>query len=328
MSQLRAQLEQALGSAYAIERELGGGGMSRLFLATERALGRHVVIKVLPPDLATGVSVERFRREIGLLAARQHPLIVPLFAAGQVGDFLYYTMPFVAGESLRAKLARDGPFSVSDAVRILRDVAEALAFAHRHGVVHRDIKPENILLAQGHAVVTDFGVAKALRGGTGPGPLTTARVALGTPAYMAPEQVAADPRTDHRADLYAFGALAYELLTGHPPFRGASPHAVLAAHVAQPPEPLTRRQPDVPPELAALVMRCLEKDPGDRPQGAEEVVRELEAVLVPSRRTASEGKAPHASRRRLVAWVAAGIVGLGLLGVAVLLVRARGSKRE
>ncbi len=289
MSDLRSQLQAALGTAYSVERELGGGGMRRVFVALDRSLGRRVVVKVLPPDLWIGVDVERFRREIQLLASLQHPLIVPLFGAGQVGDFLWYTMPFVAGDSLRAKLKREGELPIAEVIRLLRDVVEALAYAHRHGVVHRDIKPENVLLAEEHAVVSDFGVAKALSAGTGPGPLTSARIALGTPAYMAPEQVAADPRTDHRADIYAFGALAYELLTGHPPFRGASVHAVLAAHVSERPEPVTKRRPSVPPALAALVMRCLEKNPSARPQTAEEALAALNAVVAPVEEPATTG---------------------------------------
>ena len=285
MTDLRDQLQATLGTAYAIERELGGGGMRRVFLAQDRSLGRRVVFKVVPPDLSAGVSVERFRREIELVAALQHPCIVPLLSAGRAGDFLYYTMPFIAGESLRARLARSGELPVPEAVRLLRDIAEALACGHRHGVVHRDLRPEHILLAQQRAVVTDFGVAKALSAGTGPGPITSAGVALGTSAYLAPEHVATGPATDHRVDLYAWGAVAYELLTGQPPFRGGRAHALLGDHVAEAPEPVTNRRPGVPPALATLVMRCLEKLPADRPQTAEEVLRELDALATPARGT-------------------------------------------
>src|SRR3989449_724831 len=205
------RLQAALGAAYRIERELGGGGMSRVFVAEEVELGRRVVIKVLAPELAAGVSVDRFKREIQLAASLQHPHIVPLLAAGPAEELLYYTMPLIEGESLRAKLAREGALPISDTVRILRDVADALAYAHKHGVAHRDIKPDNVLLSNHHAVVTDFGVAKALSQSTGRSSLTSAGVALGTPAYMAPEQAAADPHTDHRCDLYAVGALGYEM---------------------------------------------------------------------------------------------------------------------
>jgi serine/threonine-protein kinase len=170
--------------------------------------------------MAAGVNVERFQREIQLAAKLQHPHVVPLLTAGARGDLLYYVMPFIKGESLRAKLAREGELPVGEALRILKDVADALAYAHDEGVVHRDIKPDNVLLSGNHAVVTDFGVAKAVSASTGESSLTSLGVALGTPAYMAPEQAAADPNVDHRADLYALGALAYEMLTARPPFDG------------------------------------------------------------------------------------------------------------
>ena len=290
VTELRDRLQDAVGSAYTIERELGGGGMSRVFVARERDLDRQVVIKVLAPELAAGVSLERFRREIQLAAALQHPHIVPLLAAGQSGDVLYYVMPYVEGESLRARLSRDGRFPVADTVRLLSDVADALAYAHRQGVVHRDIKPDNILLSAGHAVITDFGVAKALdaahgvvtgAGGTG-AVLTTAGLAMGTPAYMAPEQAAADPATDHRADIYAVGTLAYEMLAGRPPFTGMSPAATLAAQVTTPPDALTDHRHDAPPELTAVIMKCLEKKPSERWQDAAVLAAELDALVTPS----------------------------------------------
>ncbi|MGH7702367.1 MAG: serine/threonine-protein kinase, partial [Gemmatimonadales bacterium] len=221
--------------------------MSHVFLAEETRLGRQVVIKVLPPEMGAGVNAERFEREIQLAARLQHPHIVPLLTAGASGDLLYYIMPFIAGESLRVKLAREGELPVIEAVRILREVVDALSYAHRNGVVHRDIKPDNVLLAEGHAVVTDFGVAKAVSASSGKSSLTSLGVALGTPAYMAPEQAAADPHVDHRADIYALGALAYEMLTGRPPFIGTSPQAVLAAQVTQAPEPLAQHRAAVPP---------------------------------------------------------------------------------
>ena len=282
MSDLQDRLQAALGESYRIERELGGGGMSRVFLAVETALGRHVVVKVLPPEMAAGVNIERFRREIQLAASLQHPHIVPLHAAGQSGDIFYYTMPLVEGESLRAKLAREGELPVGEVIRVLRDVVDALAYAHAHGVVHRDIKPDNILLSGNHALVTDFGVAKAVSAASGSSSLTSLGVALGTPAYMAPEQAAADPHVDHRADLYAVGAVAYEMLCGRPPFTGMSPQQVLAAHVTLAPEPPTAHRPSVPPGLNAMVMRCLEKKPADRVQRAEELLTQLEAMATPS----------------------------------------------
>src|SRR5690242_12208604 len=219
---LRHSLQDTLGSSYTITRELGGGGMSRVFLAHEEELGRDVVVKVLPPEMIAGVSADRFDREIRLAARLQHPHIVPVLTAGQMNGVPYYTMPFVEGASLRARLA-DGALPVTEAIGVLRDVAKALAYAHERGIVHRDIKPDNVLLTGGSAVVTDFGVAKALSaakvsapGGT----LTQIGTSLGTPAYMAPEQAAADAGADHRVDLYAFGVMAYEMLAGVPPFHG------------------------------------------------------------------------------------------------------------
>ena len=279
MSDLQGQLQRTLGASYTLERELGGGGMSRVFVAEETSLGRKVVVKVLPPDLAATVNVERFRREIQLAASLQHPHIVPVLTAGVSDGLPFYTMPFIEGESLRARLARVGKLDTGEATRILRDVLAALACAHEHGVVHRDIKPENILLTGPFAVVTDFGVAKALSASTkADGFITTVGVALGTPAYMAPEQAAGDPATDHRADIYALGAVAYEMLSGERLFAGRPAHAILAAHAIDVPASLTRKTRGIPPALADLVARCLEKDPSRRPQSGQEVVRALDAV--------------------------------------------------
>ncbi|HEV7389705.1 MAG TPA: protein kinase [Gemmatimonadaceae bacterium] len=282
MPDLPAELATTLGGAYTVERELGGAGMSRVFLAEEKALGRRVVVKVLPPETTSLVSVERFKREIALAARLQHPHIVPLLSAGETQGVPYFTMPYVEGESLRARLTRSGEFPIADAVRLLREVASALAYAHSKGIVHRDIKPENILLTEQHAVVADFGVAKALRAATenDASGLTSVGVTLGTPAYMAPEQAAADPDVDHRADLYAFGVVAYEVLTGKAPFAGRSPQAMIAAHITEAPDAVARHRPSVPPSLAELVMRCLEKRPLDRPQRAEDILRELDRVQV------------------------------------------------
>ncbi len=292
-SDLREQLQRTLGDSYTLERELGGGGMSRVFVAEETALGRKVVVKVLLPELAATVNIERFRREIQLAAKLQHPHIVPLLAAGVSEGLPYYTMPFIEGESLRARLAREGALPIPDTARILREVLSALAYAHRHGVVHRDMKPDNVLLSGSHAVVTDFGVAKALSVAANPGSsLTSFGVALGTPAYMSPEQGAADPGTDHRADIYAVGAMAYEMLTGQQVFSTRSPQAMLAAHVMETPEPLERRRPSVPPELASVVMRSLEKHAADRPQSAGEMLAEIEAAVPQSGPTT-----PHTATR-------------------------------
>ncbi|MGH7512246.1 MAG: protein kinase domain-containing protein [Gemmatimonadales bacterium] len=279
---LEERLRGAVGDQYRILRELGGGGMSRVFLAEEVRLGRQVVIKLLPPEMGASVNVDRFEREIQLAARLQHPHIVPLLTAGASGDLLYYVMPFISGESLRVKLAREGELPVTEAVRILREVVDALAYAHRNGVVHRDIKPDNILLSEGHAVVTDFGVAKAVTASSGGASLTSLGVALGTPAYMAPEQAAADPHVDHRADIYAVGALAYEMMAGRPPFTAPTAQALLAAQITQTPEPVVQHRRTVPPALNAVIMRCLEKRPADRWQSAAELVPQLDAMSTPT----------------------------------------------
>jgi tetratricopeptide (TPR) repeat protein len=289
VTEFAARLQSSLGTQYRLERELGGGGMSRVFLAEESALGRKVVIKLLPPELAAVLSADRFQREVRLAAALQHPHIVPLLAAGSAGDILYYTMPFVEGESLRTRLAREHELPVPEAVRLLREVVDALAYAHRQGIVHRDIKPDNILLSQHHAVVTDFGIAKALSAAGGSGTLTGTGMAVGTPTYMAPEQATGEAGVDHRADIYSLGALAYEMLAGEPPFRGATAQALIAAQLTRNAAPLTELRPAVPPELAVVIHRCLEKRPADRFQRAEELLAALEpfGAATPTGTTAS-----------------------------------------
>src|SRR5438552_2943182 len=306
--------------------------MSRVFLAQEVRLGRQVVVKVLPPEMAAGVSAERFEREIRLAAALQHPHIVPLLTAGSQGDLLYYVMPHIAGESLRARIAHERALPVGETVRILRDVCDALAYAHGHGVVHRDVKPDNVLLSGKHALVTDFGVAKAVASSTGgSGTLTSLGMALGTPAYMAPEQAAGDPNVDQRADLYAVGALGYELLAGRTPFGGLSPQGMLAAQVTATPDPVTQHRDSVPPALAALIMRCLAKHPADRPQRAEDLLGQLEAMATPTGATLSEPTAissgtQAALRRSHPVRVATlfGFAALGVLSLVRLLVRVLG----
>ncbi len=303
--------------------------MSRVFLAEETSLGRKVVVKVLPPELAAAVNVERFRREIQLAARLQHPHIVPLLAAGISNGLPYYTMPFVAGESLRARLTRMGELPVGDASRIMRDVLTALSYAHEQGVVHRDIKPDNVLLSRQHAQVTDFGVAKALSASTNAGSaLTSLGVALGTPAYMAPEQAAGDPSTDHRADLYAVAAMGYEMLTGYKVFSERSPQQMLAAHAIETPEPLIKRRPATPPALAALIMRGLEKRPADRPQSADEMLAILDTVSTPSTATSTAATTGAATPRttasgRQTKIVAALIGALAVAAIAGVYLRGR-----
>jgi eukaryotic-like serine/threonine-protein kinase len=275
------RLGGALADRYRIERELGAGGMATVYLAHDVRHDRQVAVKVLREELSVSLGKERFLREIKVAAALQHPHILPLYDSGAADELLFYVMPYVDGQSLRDKLMKEGELPVGDAVRILRDIADALTEAHRHDVVHRDLKPENVMLRGRHALVMDFGVAKALSEATGRQSLTTAGIALGTPTYMAPEQAVADPHVDHRADIYAFGVVAYELLAARPPFTGATPQQILAAHVTAAAEPITTHR-TMPPALAALVMRCLEKRPADRWQSAEELITQLEAVLTPS----------------------------------------------
>src|SRR5437764_2863100 len=305
--------------------------MSRVFLAEEVRLGRSVVVKVLPPEMAAGVSAERFEREIQLAAKLQHPHIVPLLTAGAKGDLLYYVMPHIAGESLRSRITHERALPVGETVRILRDVCDALAYAHGHGVVHRDVKPDNVLISGKPALVTDFGVAKAVSISSGAGTLTSLGMALGTLAYMAPEQAAGDPNVDHRADLYAVGALGYELLAGRTPFGGLSPQGMLAAQVTATPDPVTQHRDSVPPALAALIMRCLAKHPADRPQNADEILGQLEAIATPTGGTLSEPSAissgTQAALRRShpvrVAMLFA-LAAVGVLSLVRLLVRELG----
>ncbi len=283
--------------------------MSRVFVATETGLGRTVVIKVLPPELAAGVNHERFRREIQVAAQLQHPHVVPLLSAGEHGAFIWYTMPFIHGQSVRDALAEGRRFALREVVTVLRDVAEALAYAHGLGVIHRDIKPGNVLLMGSHALVTDFGVAKAISASIPTSGFTSAGMAIGTPAYMAPEQIAADPAADHRMDLYALGLLAYELLTGEMPFKEDSPQKTMAAQLTREPPPLETSRADVPAALSALVRRLLAKTPDDRPQLAAEVVTALDDIAVSSGQTI----APLKPTRRAGLMRTAGLAAAGVL---------------
>jgi len=332
-------LQHSLGSSFTVERELTGGGMSRVFIALDSALGRRVVVKVLPPELAATVSVDRFKREIMLAATLQHPHIVGVLTAGEIAGMPYFTMPFVDGESLRTRVQREGRLPVGRTVSILKDVARALAYAHERGVVHRDIKPDNVLLAGTSATVTDFGIAKAVLGSlaTDPGAnarsesattsvtsksvLTQLGTTLGTPAYMAPEQAAADPATDHRADIYSFGIMAYEMLTGQVPFRSKTPQALLAQQLTATPAPIALRRTDVPAALARLVMQCLEKEREKRPQSAREIAELLEHPDMVSGAFASAPVIPIRPRKL---WIAAA----GALVFVVLLAGFLVSRRE
>ena len=316
------ELRSALSGRYTIEREIGHGGMATVYLARDLKHARSVAIKVIRPELAVALGPDRFLREIAITAELHHPNIVTLIDSGKANGLLYYVMPFLEGESLRSRLKRQPPLPTSEVVRLLRDVVDALAHAHRHGVVHRDIKPENVMIAERHAYVLDFGVAKAVTDATAQGELTTVGVTLGTPSYMAPEQAAADPRIDHRADIYAVGILAYELLAGNPPFGGTA-QAVLAAQILTPPEPVHSVRPDLPLGLTQVVMKCLEKDPAARLQSSEVLLEEIESLM-----TSSGGTTPTITRpakspatKRLMAVAAVAV--LTVVGAVVLITAAR-----
>ena len=269
MDDLLGRVQSALGDAFRVESELPAGGMSRIFLANEQSLNRRVVVKVLPPNMTSEVSAARFRQEMELLARLQHPHILPILSSGSRGDLLYYVMPFVAGESLRHRISAEGKLPVGDAVRILTEVADALGYAHAGGVLHRDIKPENILLEGRHAVLADFGVARALVDARTGGRLTATGVAVGTPGYMSPEQVSGDV-IDARADLYALAVVGYEMMSGKPPFEGPTAQAILTAHLTTPPLPLTEIRPEVPSGVSNAIARALSKQPEDRYHTAQE----------------------------------------------------------
>ena len=293
-TELREQLQATLGRGYTLERELAGGGMSRVFVAHERALGRRVVVKILPPDMARDVSVERFRREIQLAAGLLHPHIIPLLSAGDADGLPYYTMPFIVGESLRLRLARDWRLAPDEAIQLAREVAMALDYAHRQGIIHRDIKPENILLHDGHALVTDFGIARAITRSMTASALTVVGVAVGTPLYMSPEQGAGEGEIDGRSDIYSLGCVLYEMLVGEPPFRGKSAAAIAIRHLNDPvPHPGALR-PDIPAELDDVVATMLAKDPSDRFASGDDLARALDQALSATRPvTASFVRSPR-----------------------------------
>jgi eukaryotic-like serine/threonine-protein kinase len=293
-------LTGTLGGMYQIEREIGRGGMARVYLADDLKHGRRVAVKVIRPNLAASLGRERFLREIGIAARLRHPNIVPLYDSGDADGVLFFVMPYEEGSSLRARLETGDSFTVAERMSTLRDVARALAYAHEQGVVHRDIKPDNVMLSGGAAVVADFGIAKALtlaQGNTEAGALERPDAAIGTPAYMAPEQALGDPATDHRADIYSFGCLAYEIFVGSPPSNDARMKESIAT--------------DAPSGVGALIMQCLEKDPAARPSSARELLIRLDAEAEPA--------VPPRRRRAVMIPIAAAflsVVGVGAFFVA------------
>jgi serine/threonine protein kinase len=281
------RVQAAIDARYTIDHEVGAGGMATVYAAHDKRHGRRVAIKVLREELSGALGTERFPREIEISARLQHPHIIGLLDSGSADGLLYYVMPFVDGMSLRSRLAREGGLSIDDGIRVLQQLLDALAYAHREGVIHRDIKPENIMLAgysprvgsRWHVMVADFGVAKALEvSGPAMNGLTQTGFAIGTPAYMSPEQASADPRVDHRCDIYAAGVVAYEMFAGRPPFYGSTPQQVMASHLTKAPEPITNHRQNIPPELDRVVLRALEKHPADRWPTADEMLARIEAI--------------------------------------------------
>ncbi|HEY5546198.1 MAG TPA: serine/threonine-protein kinase [Gemmatimonadaceae bacterium] len=326
-----ARLSEALAGRYAIAREVGAGGMATVFLARDIKHDRDVALKVLRPELAAAMGSDRFPREIRTVAQFNHPHILSLYDSGEVDGFLYYVMPFVEGETLRDRLLREKQLPVADAVRILREIADALTYSHARGVVHRDLKPANVLLSGRHAIVADFGVAKALTAAGGD-TLTTVGIAVGTPQYMAPEQAMGQSDVDHRADIYSVGLLGFEMLAGRTPFEAHTAQALLAAQVMEAPMDVSLARPGIPPLLGEAIMRCLAKNPADRWQSAEELLARLELIgatpsggMTPTdtrpfaattaRPDGSRGAAPPAQRRSALI---AGVVGALVVVAAVV----------
>jgi eukaryotic-like serine/threonine-protein kinase len=270
------RLGAALSGRYAVERELGRGGMATVYLALDLRHRRHVALKVLHPELSALLGSERFLKEIELTANLQHPHVLPLFDSGEADGLLYYVMPFVDGETLRRRLEREQQLPVTEAVRIACEVADALQYAHKHGVVHRDIKPENILLHDGRPLVADFGIALAVQQAGG-NRMTQTGLSLGTPQYMAPEQATGERTVDHRADIYALGAVTYEMLAGEPPFTGPSAQAIIAKLLTEDPPGLTTHRRSIPEQVEAAVLTALEKLPADRFASAADFAAALTA---------------------------------------------------
>jgi serine/threonine-protein kinase len=293
-------LQSALAERYRIVRELGRGGMATVYLADDLKHPRQVAIKVLNPDLSEALGAERFLLEIETASSLTHPHILPLHDSGEANGLLYYVMPYVEGESLRDRLKREKQLPVEDAVRIAREVADALAYAHERGVVHRDVKPANILLEADHAVLADFGVAKAVAD-MDRTQLTQTGTSLGTPTYMSPEQASGEQELDGRSDQYALGCVLYEMLAGEPPFRGARVEAVVRQHLTVDAAPVTQARPSVPEGVAAALHRTLAKNPADRFRTTRELEKALEVPLhTPSRGITATARQPRPSVKRPV----------------------------
>ena len=315
MTDVLARLDTALAGRYHLDRELGAGGMATVYLAHDLRHDRRVAMKVLRPELAAVIGAERFLSEIKTTAHLQHPHILPLFDSGETDSFLFYVMPYVEGESLRDRLNRDKQLPISDAIRIAREVADGLDYAHRHGVVHRDIKPENILLHDGRALIADFGIALAASK-AGETRMTQTGMSLGTPSYMSPEQAMGDREIGARSDIYALGAMTYEMLVGDPPFTGSTAQAIVAKAMTEKPIPPTRLRDTVPPAVEDAVLTALQKLPADRFATAKEFGEALAGHVTLSR-TATRvlpASMPGAGPWRRLA-LASGFASLALLAV-------------
>ncbi len=320
MSDVLTRLTDSLHSKYRVEREIGAGGMATVYLAHDVRHDRDVAIKVLHPDLAAALGAERFLAEIKTTAKLQHPHILPLLDSGEADGLLYYVMPFVAGESLRSRLDRETQLSVDDAVRIAREVASAIESAHKQGVVHRDIKPENILLHEEQALVADFGIALAVSAAGG-ARMTQTGLSLGTPQYMAPEQAMGERVIDGRADIYALGAVTYEMLVGEAPFTGPSVQAIVARVMTESPRSITAQRKSVPENVNAAVLKALEKLPADRFTSAADfskalVTSDYGALASPSRAAAQPEKTSSRARA-IVPWAIAGVASLAAIVLAL-----------
>ncbi len=310
----------SLRARYQDAREVGRGGMAVVFLSRDVKHGRDVAVKVVRAELAAAMGRERFLREIEIVGGLRHPHIMPLYDSGESDGALYYVMPYEEGHSLRERLERDGRLSIREATAILRDVCDAIAHAHRRGVVHRDIKPDNVLLSGDHAMVADFGIARVVAPSTTTTAHLTAGAIIGTPAYMPPEQISGDPSIDHRADIYAVGVVAYEMIAGRRPFGGEATHEILAAHLTQVPDPLALHRADVPSGLAAVVAKCLEKRPQDRWQSADEILEQLQASGASGNVVAQTPALARSATRR---WMVAGLVAVTVAAVAWAFTRDR-----
>src|SRR6478672_11086604 len=272
------RLTESLAGRYAVERELGHGAMATVYLARDLKHDRRVAVKVMRDDVGFAMGAERFKREIELVTHLSHPHILPIYDSGAADGELFYVMPYIEGESLRARLNRERQLSIEDALRITCEVASALDHSHRHGIIHRDIKPENILLEDGQALVADFGIARAASA-LGKEKLTSTGVSLGTPTYMSPEQGMADPGVDGRSDIYSLGCVLYEMLVGQPPFTGRTTQALIARHSLDQVPSLSVVRQSIPEDVEDAVLRALAKLPADRYATAGEMADDLKNIL-------------------------------------------------